>query len=457
MVEFNWNPTPEDSDVIQCHITNFKLTRPDGEMSSLLIEQSGGDEKFFQLQGDLISCANPTSLKPFQIPMKQYFIDLGVASGPGEQNPTRGFWMVGRDSDCHFKLVLPADPAFREHASVVELAENSRLLRRYQFPFNAAFCLHLSKFSLTDRDLGVHQTPILSASNKTLLALRGAISVNDETSKLPAVFPNYGELRVQTYVQNKYAIDLGADPFVLRPEFCLEDCHGTWIRLNLPPHVTYRSDFCCTLMRTVNLMAAYNWPAERGQTWRHVTNYRLTDKAGDLHSLEIAHLNSEFTLWAELVPPPRASCPPIQIILQVNSFAIDTGRSLYDLDKGVWIQDVRGDWYKLGDPAPEYRATAEPLLEKAAQYIRLHDALVFQDHSAEISLYLQHKGKYLSNWKLSAVNDKANPKFDLYFIQQNKEFVKQHLEADFDATGSCFLMASINELSGELRIYCLRR
>ena len=451
--EFNWNPTPEDSDVIQYHLTNFKLTGPDGEMNSLLVGKNSTDEQFFHLQGDLLSNSTPSDQKRIQSEVKQYFIDLGVSTEPGKPNPTQGFWMTGKDPDAHFKLVLPADPEFRDFAAVVELAENSKLLRPYQFPFDSVFCLRMTDFSLTDIDIGAHQTPILSSSNKALLALRGTISVNEATAKYPEVqsIKQYGELQIQTYVDSKYVIDLGNDKFVLNPEFCLQDCHGTWIRLREPPHAAYRADFTNTMKRTVLSIDNYNWPAERGETWRHVTNYRLTDKAGKLHDLEIARLDSEFTLWCELLPPPHSPSPPIQIMLCVNSYSLDTGRSLFDPSKGVWMQDVRGDWYKLGEPAPDYAHIAAPLLDKAANYIRFHDALVFLDKSQDLCLYMPNGGKYLSNCRLSAIHERANPKFDMYFIQQNKAFVKQHLASDFDFAASALLIiTSIDELSGQL-------
>lgn len=465
--EFNWNPTPEESDVIQYHLTNFKLTRPDGEMTSLLVEKNNPEEQFFHLQGELLSKTTPPHQKRIVVKVNQYFIDLGVSSDPGQPNPTQGFWMFGGESDTHYKLELPADPQFRDFAAVVELAENPRLMHRHHFPFESVLCLHMTDFSLTDRDIGAYQTPILSSSNKSLLALQGTILVNDAAAKsLPLQsMHKFGELQIQTYVESKYVIDLGTDKFAIHPEFCLQDCHGTWVRLREPPHTAYRDDFTNTLKRTVLRIESYNWPAERGEIWRHVTNCRLTDKAGTPHDLEIADLDSEFTLWCELVPPPRSPAPPVQIMLCVNSHSLDTGRSLYDPSKGVWMQDVRGDWYMLGEPAPDFQHIAAPLLDKAAKYIHFHDALLFQDNSADISLYLKHSGKYLCNYNLNAVQERANPKFDMYFIQEHKAFVRRHLASDFDFDSSVLLLASIDNLSGELtqepmyrseeKIYCL--
>lgn len=279
-------------------------------------------------------------------------------------------------------------------------------------------------------------------------ALRGKVELVD-----PAAHPHLPpQLAVQTYVQSRYAVELVGQPAQqLSPSavFCLEDCHGDWFRLCGSCSAEYSADYANTLRRSAGDLAAYNWPAEEdGLVWRHLTNFRLTTLAGEPHHLEIGSSGKQFLLWGDLVPPPRSARPPIPVKLRAVTHSIDIGRGLHDPERGVWMEDCWEHWYRLEEPAAEYRGIAQVLQGKASSFLQFVGALLFQDRSEEISRYVAERRQYVCNWSVQAVLQVSNPKFDLYFIQENKRFVREHLGLLFDLESSCLLTYSIDTLKG---------
>jgi hypothetical protein len=205
------------------------------------------------------------------------------------------------------------------------------------------------------------------------------------------------------------------------------------------------------MQQTIKNVSGYNWASEDDQIWRHVRDFRLTDKYGRPHHLEITPLNSQFYLWGDLVPPKHSTCPIICVKLCVTAFALDLGRDGDDPNKGVWMSDIAQDWYKLVPPAaPEYRVLADDLFERADKFLALYDALVYQDPDEKISVYDDDTGQYVCHWTIRAVHRQAEPKFDLEFVGKHAEFVLTHLDTNFDLSASKELVDSIRALEGKL-------
>ena len=447
--EFNWNTDPDESDLVLYYLTDFCVKDSVGEICSPLL--CGCEDHVF-LEGTLISTTNPLLRKPYQTVVENYFVDLGVETAKdGESSDTdKGVWMYGRDPDVRYKLVLPASPTYFDFSShVQELTGKQNGLDCCSHPYDSTSAFHMANFAITDRILGTFQTPLLTAYGKNPLALRGTARIHDFDRASRQGFPaDLTEVCVQTYVQSTYVVDFGPEPSLAPPHICVKDCHDNWIVLQEPCHPDYEMDYRNTWRRTVGNLSGYNWPAEGEDTWRHITNYRLTTADGSLHGLEIGELEGGYILWGDLTPPDKAPCPPIAVKIYVITHSIDVGRYLQDPEKGVWMQDVRGDWYKLITPAPEYQPIAQPFLHKADQFIRFHDALLYQSTAATVSAYVPESLKYICMLSVVAVHTKANPKFDLHFVQENKDFVKLHLAADFDLKSSAMLVYSIDHLSG---------
>lgn len=449
--DFNWNTDPDESDLVLYHITDFCVKDSVGEICSPLL--CGCEDHVF-LEGNLISKSNPSFKKPIQVVIENYVVDFGV--GKTENDDTsecdKGVWLYGHNLDLRYKLVIPPSLSYVDFGSHVhELTERHHGMDCCLHPYDSSSAFHMANFSITDRILGTFQTPLLNVYGKNPLALRGTVSIRDfDLAARQGFPPDLTEVTIQTYVQNTYVVDFGPEPTLALPNICVKDCHDNWILLQEPCHADYEMDFQSTWRRTVGNLAAYNWPAEGDDVWRHITNYRLTTVTGAMHDLEIGELEGVFILWGDLTPPDKAPCPPIAVKIYVTTHSIDVGRKLQDPDKGVWMQDVRGDWYKLITPAPEYRTIAESFINKADQFIRFHDALLYQANAVNVSVYVPDRAKYTCLMSVAVVHATANPKFDLHFVQENKEFVKLHLSADFDLKSSAMLVYSIDQLNGKI-------
>jgi hypothetical protein len=368
-----------------------------------------------------------------------------------------GFWMTGEDPDFRIKLVYPAAPEYQEFArGVLDLATDRNLLRYYLHRFESQQYLQWTDFSLIDSDLGTSRNLLLSTHTRSLSLLKGTIKLNPSTycangmPELPDASDVYN-LKVQTYLAANYFVDFGKDASGKDSEFWVEDCHRTWIRLLAPCHIGYRADFERTMNQTVRNVQGYNWAAEDDQIWRHVTNFRLTDLTGAPHALEITGLNSLFILWGDLMPPAHSTCPIIPIKLYVTTFSLDLGRDGDDPNQGVWMGDVRGDWYKLVAPAhADFRSIADPLLYKATKFLELYDALVYQDTDEKISVYDDALEQFRCKCDIRDVHKRSDPTFDLDFVRENSEFVLTHLDTNFHLASSKLLVNSIISLKSKL-------
>lgn len=447
--DFNWNSDLDDTEVVLYYLTDFCVRDYAREICSPLL---CGCEDHVLLEGTLIS-TDKTLKKHHQVLVENYFIDLGLKeTDPLTKNSNKGLWLHGSNPDVRYKLVLPAAAEYATFVPHISSLTNGGLgLKCCNHPLDSSSAFRMTNFSISDMTFGTFQTPLLPSYSKNPFSLRGSIQIKDTSlSEKEGFPPDLTEVNIETYVQNTYVVDFGPEATLALPQICLKDCHDNWIVLQEPCHKDYHVDFQNTMRRTVGNLDAYNWPSEApDDVWRHLSNYRLTTTEGVPHDLEIGEIaGGSFILWGDLTPPSRATCPPIAVKLYVTTHSIDVGRHLHDPEKGVWMQDVRGDWYKLVEPAPEYRPIADQFLTKAAAYLRFHDALVFQDKSGLLSEYSAESAKYKCCTPLAMLHARADPKFDLYFVQQNKAFVKLHLSADFDLDGSAMLVYSIENLSG---------
>jgi nitrogen regulatory protein PII-like uncharacterized protein len=449
---FNCNEKFDTDEVFRFHLTDFMLTSVDGVMVPLVLDSTGHSQKKFRLSGALIDPLNTANKLTYSAVVSSYVIDFGQNR---PHDVTQGFWMTGDDPDKRYKLIYPAAAAYTDYAvGVLDLACDRGLLKYYLHNYESVQCLHWTDFSLTDDALGTSQTLILPAKSRSPFLLKGLIKLNanayceDGMDRL-SEHGDYSHLRVQTYIHANYFVDFGRDALSNKdPEFWVEDSYCTWIRLMTPCHPSYLTDHTHTMNQTIKNVQGYNWSAEEDEIWRHVTKFRLTDLSGAPHHLEIP-LGTQFILWGDLVPPPTSSRPVISIKLYVTQMAIDLGREQDDPNKGVWMGDIRGDWYMLVQPAaPEYVALAEGTFHRAAKFLALHDALVHQDPDEKICVFDDDSSMYSCRVKIRDIHRQAEPKFDLKFVAENWEFVKCHLESTFDLDKSTVFVNSVRKLQG---------
>lgn len=447
--EFAWNGDDSCLDEHIFHLTDFHVTGGDKAPSLINILENSS---MVQLEGVLESPVNERKRLRYKVEVRNLYFDRGYNDG---QDGVKGLWASSINNDARFKLLsTPLSTYDERSSSLLRRLFSAEGLDSYTTcRLDGKQCLQMEDFSLTDT-LGSAQTLILPPGNVKRYCLRGTVLLPDTSthSQLPRRLP------IQTYVSSRYVVDLGDDPFAVHPQFCVEDCHGTWITLCGPGHPDYAADHAVTVQRTIASLGSYDWPSADGESAgddssgpsRHVTHYRLSTDSGEAHHLEIGELShaASFSLWGELSPPPNSPSPPLNIRLRVCQHSIDIGRSLYDPQKGVWMQDLRGDWYRLGDPAPDFASIAQPLLRKERQLLALSDALLFQDHSDALSTYLPAQRKYQCLWAVRAVHKQAHPKFCLHFVMANKQFVAEHLSGIFDEDASDMLFSSIRNLHG---------
>ena len=462
-VDYNWNSNYGRDGVVFCHLTDFCLTQvaPDGQsrsITSLLLANPGNAKQKYTLTGNLINKDGPCVKKPFRIPVTSYYIDVGNVGSIAMDDPLRGFWMVGEDEDVRYKLVYPSAPEYIPYARILDLATYSHLFGFYSHAHETGRCIRMTNFVLTNKDSGSKQTLILPKNTKTVSVLKGTITINPESltgTGLDVFIGNTDKARckqlpMQTYINSTYVVDFGdsTEPKTV-PILWVEDLYKTWIKLEAPCHRDYRSDYNLAMSRTINNVEAYNWDADGNEVWRHVTNFRLTTLTGQLHDLEITAENSMFILWGDLQPPAGSACPPIPVKLYVNTFSVDTGTERHDVNMGIWMQEMKGSWYKLDLPAaPDYKETAAPVFTNATKFLELYDALFYQDEDGAKwcpSDEDESKG-FLLKWPIKQIHQACNPKFDLKWVARNKDFVYKYLVNDFNLENSLDFIESVEAL-----------
>jgi len=471
LAEFNWNKQYHVNGESFFYLTDFALTHDasDGSrtLTSLLLAHSGNRRQKYTLSGSLMNRQNLKSKLKHQAVVNAYYIDVGPIGSSDVEDQNRGFWMVGDDEDIRYKLVYPAAPQYAVYAArILDLALYSNLFHYYSHSHETLRCIRMTNFSLTERESGSKQTPILPKGTQKTFVLKGSISVNLERlsgSEITALIGITDKarcqlLQMQTYIKSTYVVDFGREVAAgANPILWMEDVHRTWIKLEAPCHRDYQADYNTAMDRTINNVDAYDWNADAGEIWRHVTNFRLTSESGALHHLEISDLSGVFILWGDLQPPPGSLCPPIPIKLYVKELSLDTGKVIDDPEKGLWLKDALGSQYKLVMPAsPDYRDIAAPTFEKFYKYMPLIDALVFHDISVEYSDSNEAENedeiRYIVRWPIKRIHRAVEPKFDLEWVMRNKDFVLRYLDNEVDFDESETFIKSIKALGRDMDV-----
>jgi hypothetical protein len=184
--------------------------------------------------------------------------------------------------------------------------------------------------------------------------------------------------------------------------------------------------------------SCYNWPSEDRQIWRHISNYKLLDRRGDYASLIEAKKTNRLCLCGLLLPS-RESIPSLPVQIPIEGYSIDFGRSQDDPDRGFWLLDESGAWYKLVEPLPEYSTIAVTGLRLCEEYIKFYDAVVYGIGGrrpltrGEILLICDNS--------LDEVYDLSHHHFDLNFAKDNIKFFCDHAKVSFNQ--NCKLMKSL--------------
>jgi hypothetical protein len=129
------------------------------------------------------------------------------------------------------------------------------------------------------------------------------------------------------------------------------------------------------------ILDLYNWPSEKGETWRHITDFVLVNGKGESTTLEKYEGTKECTLRGYLLPPPsrdNTHSPLLKrlVAIKISHFSIDFGEDDTDESRGFWLADFEDAWYKLEEPAPEYASIANRTKEKCQKFLEFYDVVV---------------------------------------------------------------------------------
>lgn len=177
------------------------------------------------------------------------------------------------------------------------------------------------------------------------------------------------------------------------------------------------------------LLNDYNWPSDDSQVWRRIKEYTLSDDSGNLwpmtkNDFEDGHV----VLRGKLIAPPESGpLPDISIQTYLERYSIDFGMSIDDENKGLWLSDIHGDWYKVtAPPAREYEAMAEKSLKQCKKFLEFHDTLKYHE-SPKFLGDQDEEGGFFCDYAINDIYKLSNAAFDIDFICENKDFVRDNV------------------------------
>jgi hypothetical protein len=219
----------------------------------------------------------------------------------------------------------------------------------------------------------------------------------------------------------------------------------------------------------------YNWPSDKGETWRHVTNFDFVNAKQQFASLEAYEGSSgKFTLTGYLLPPPTTGQCLLKRLVKINisHFSIDFGDDDSDESRGFWLCDFEDAWYKLEEPTPEFARIANLSKEKCEKFLEFYDVVVHMEVplpggeggggggylsslSPETNLYsccfdLQQLLDRSGSGSVGGTSDRGDGSnghssssfsFDLQYLKRNACFYVEQVENQFK--NNCALMVDL--------------
>ena len=195
------------------------------------------------------------------------------------------------------------------------------------------------------------------------------------------------------------------------------------------------------------ILDLYNWPSEKGEIWRHVTDFHFVNRKGEFTSLEVYEGMTGCVLKGTLLPPPTPDNSPSAIVkrlvaVEISHFAIDFGDDDKDESRGFWLADYYGAWYKVEEPSQEYAPMALKCKEKTRKFLAFHDVIVHEEVDGEyLSTHDPVTNMYWCRYNLEQLLEISNDKYDLEFLKANACFYQDQLKNQIAA--ECTLMKDL--------------
>eukprot|EP01034_Spumella_vulgaris_P021778 gene21778-27843_t len=472
---FNWSPNGDEGE-IWYHIVKFWVSDSSDKVVPLhetlqILQKLPAEsvrKKKLTLYGEIIQINSKFSDKKERMGIRTDIVDYEMDFGKSVSDVNRGLWLKD-NNDAWYKLEPPFSSEYELFISQT-LDGPSSVYNLTDEPF---IMRQLQNVSVTTEDGQLHN--LILANSTEVYIVRGDLVPRADASDRPVL------LQIKLAV-NMYSIHLGtsdvqgsdqaaregfthsSDTLMKdRSEFWVRDTFGSWYKL-LSFAARYKSCADASFKSTLLNMGAYNcWSAkpsskQGGEVWRHIREYVIRNSKGDMlrpdqikatssTALSASSvLEGAFILAGVLVPRDDAHAPRIAVNVLVDNYAIDYGLTQDDPQRGLWVSDVHGNWYKLLQPHHvSYAVQAESALSRCRQFLLLYDALVYQDNT--MSTYVDATGKMSCTKTIQMVHRDSSPSFDLDFVRANKAYILQHLAATFDSKRSAVLLKSISDLS----------
>jgi hypothetical protein len=192
--------------------------------------------------------------------------------------------------------------------------------------------------------------------------------------------------------------------------------------------------------------AAYDWPSDEGYVLRHLTDFSVIDAMDQPTDLTLtgSDESSGCVTFATgyLVPPKSSSAKQRLTTIPVTNYAIDFGN---DENRGFWLVDRFGVWYKLIKPSEEYKPLAQFALEFTKEFIKLVDVAVYNKCGGQYAKYIATARKYSCLKTMEALHEESGHYFDIDVLRKDLNLLYHRLSTVF--TSSCGIMKALGSVS----------
>lgn len=190
----------------------------------------------------------------------------------------------------------------------------------------------------------------------------------------------------------------------------------------------------------------YDWPSDEGYILRHLTGFSVidaSDRPTDL-TLTGSDESSGCVTFATgyLVPPKDSTAKQRLTSVPVTNYAIDFGN---DENRGFWLVDRFGVWYKLLEPAEEYKPLAKFAFDFTTEFIKLVDVAVYHKCGGLHSKYVATARKYSCGKTVEALYRESNKYFDASILMRDPNLLYHRMSTVF--TNSCVIMKTLHSVS----------
>jgi hypothetical protein len=192
----------------------------------------------------------------------------------------------------------------------------------------------------------------------------------------------------------------------------------------------------------------YNWPSEKGETWRHISHFEFFNAKEKFTTLEVYEGSKGYVLKGCLLPPPTKNNAPSAIVerwvsINISHFSIDFGDDNEDPSRGFWLTDFENAWYKLEEPTLEYAEIANVSKKRCQKFLEFFDVVVHMevDEDEYYSMYDDDTETYSCELTLTELHKSCSAAFDIKYLERNACFYYEQLHNQFSL--DCPLMLDL--------------